>query len=422
MILDLVDVGTHYRGTVADGSVPVLAWTKGVEFAENAQLQIANIMRMPFVFHHVAVMPDVHYGLGSTVGSVVATKGAICPSAVGVDIGCGMMAYRTSLGADDLPSDLAPLRSAIEARVPVGRTDNGNKNDRGAWSTPPNLSVATFEAMEADLKAVLARNPGIANHGYDALRAQSTRHLGTLGTGNHFIEVCLDEERRVWIMLHSGSRGIGNRIATYFIGLAQKQAKKFFYDHALPDPDLAYLVEGTPVFSEYLQAVHWAQNYALANRTCMMTAILEAFAASRLDVGEITERVSCHHNYLSHEKHFGENVIVTRKGAVRAGVNDYGIIPGSMGAKSFIVRGRGNHDSFESCSHGAGRRLARNEAKQQITMEDFELAMAGVESRRDAEVLDEAPQAYKAIDDVLDAERDLVDIVHTIKQVIVVKG
>ncbi len=393
--------------------VPIKAWIKGVPIEDAAAQQLHNVARLPFVFKHVAAMPDVHWGMGATVGSVIATKGAIVPAAVGVDIGCGMAAAMTGLSAADLPDSLAAMRSAIEAAVPHGRTDNGGKNDRGAWGEGgPGLAGE----LAAGLAAIVAKEPKLGRAGQRA-----PAHAGTLGTGNHFIEVCLDEADRVWVMLHSGSRGIGNAIGSRFIELAKAEMRRWFVN--LPDQDLAYLPEGSQHFADYVEAVGWAQDYARANRELMMRATVAAMQASlgrTFEAGVVA--VNCHHNYVSRERHFGENVLVTRKGAVRAREGDLGIIPGSMGAKSFIVRGKGNPDSFMSCSHGAGRKMSRAAAKKTFTLADHAAATLGVECRKDDGVLDETPGAYKAIDDVMAAQEDLVEIVHTLRQVLCVKG
>jgi tRNA-splicing ligase RtcB (3'-phosphate/5'-hydroxy nucleic acid ligase) len=395
--------------------VPIKAWVDGVEFEDSAREQVQNVTRLPFVFKHVAVMPDVHAGKGATVGSVIATQGAIIPAAVGVDIGCGLIAQRTSLTASDLPDDLSALRSRIEETIPHGRTDHGQRNDKGAWQTQPPESVSgAWANLEPAFQTIVDKHPRV-NH------RRALGHLGTLGTGNHFVEICIDEEQRVWVMLHSGSRGVGNLIGTYFIELAKADMRKYFID--LPDEDLAYLPEGTQYFDDYVAAVHWAQEYAMINRSLMLRRTIDAMAyvlETEVDGGEAA--VNCHHNYVASERHFGRTVLVTRKGAVRAREGDLGIIPGSMGAKSFIVRGKGNRDSFDSCSHGAGRRMSRTAAKKRFTLAEHEAATIGVNCRKDAEVLDETPGAYKSIDAVIEAERDLIDIVHTLKQVVCVKG
>lgn len=393
--------------------VPVKAWVDGVSFEDAAKEQVLRIATMPFAHKHVAVMPDVHLGIGATVGSVVATKGAIIPAAVGVDIGCGMMAVKTTLTASDLPDSLKDMRSSIEAAVPHGRTDNGGANDRGAWGEPPGDIANAWKALGEGIFAWSEKHPKIR-------LGKGPLHVGTLGTGNHFIEVCLDESDNVWIMLHSGSRGVGNQIGQYFIELAKKDMMKFFIN--LPDKDLAYFPQDTEHFDDYVGAVSWAQSYALMNREVMMAAVVKTIGAY-VRPFELTEAaVNCHHNYVAWESHFGSNVLVTRKGAVRARLGDLGIIPGSMGARSYIVRGKGNPDSFHSCSHGAGRRMSRTQARKSFSVDDHAIATAGVECRKDADVVDETPGAYKDIDAVMAAQADLVDVVHTLKQVLCVKG
>ena len=392
----------------------VKSWTRGVAVEDEAREQLQRVARMPFVHKWVAAMPDVHRGVGATIGSVIPTVGAIIPAAVGVDLGCGMTAVRTSLGAADLPDDLKPLRLAIEAAVPHGRTNNGDpKNDRGAWGEPPTRVQESWSSLKARFDVIAEKHPKIG-------RGASLEHLGTLGTGNHFVEVCLDESERVWFMLHSGSRGVGNRVGSYFIELAKEEMRRWFI--ALPDEDLAYLVEGSRFFDDYVEAVGWAQDFALANRTVMMESVVEA-ARGVLPAFTLTdEAVSCHHNYVAREHHYGKNVWVTRKGAVRARLGDLGIIPGSMGAKSYIVRGLGAAESFCSSSHGAGRSMSRAAAKKRFTLEDHAAATAGVECRKDADVIDETPAAYKPIEAVMEAQRDLVEIAHTLRQVVCVKG
>ena len=401
--------------TLETNNVPIKAWTNGVPFEVEAQAQLRRVAALPFIHKWVAVMPDVHAGLGATVGSVIACKKAVIPAAVGVDIGCGMMAVKTSLRADQLPDDLKPLRLAIEAAVPHGRTDHGGKNDRGAWGDVPERHAAAWAKLDDGYQQILARHQS-------AGLAMRVNQLGTLGTGNHFIELCLDEAGAVWVMLHSGSRGIGNRIGSYFIERAKADMRRWFIN--LPDQDLAYLPQGSELFDDYLHAVEWAQHYARTNRELMMQNTIDALRGlGTLPAFEAhLEAVNCHHNYVSRERHYGENVIVTRKGAVRARLGELGIIPGSMGAKSFIVRGKGNPESFTSCSHGAGRSMSRTKAKKLFTLADHEAATAGVECRKDAEVIDETPGAYKAIDDVMAAQADLVEIVYTLKQVVCVKG
>lgn len=394
---------------------PIKAWTRGVPVEADAMAQLERIAALPFIHHHVAVMPDVHKGIGATVGSVIATRGAIVPAAVGVDIGCGMMAVKTKLAARQLPDNLAGVRAAIERAVPHGRTDNGGPNDRGAWRDVPSAVAFAWGTLKARYEALCSRYPELA-------KANTARHLGTLGTGNHFIEICIDEHQAVWVMLHSGSRGVGGRIGQHFIALAKRDMERWFV--SLPDADLAYIPEGSEHFDAYIDAVSWAQDFARMNREVMMATTLGAFfkALDRPVWLDNERAVNCHHNYVARENHFGANVLVTRKGAVRAREGDLGIIPGSMGARSYIVRGRGNPDSFCSCSHGAGRVMSRTEAKRRFTVEDHARAVEGVECRRDADVVDETPAAYKDIDAVMAAQADLVEVVATLKQVVCVKG
>ena len=402
---------------VTDGvHAPLKMWTRGVPVEDQAMGQLRNVASLPFIVGHVAVMPDVHWGMGATVGSVIPMKGAIVPAAVGVDIGCGMAWQRTSLTASDLPDNLHGLRLAIEERIPHGRTDNGGVNDRGAWGEPSSSAVDAMRAHVDGLEKIVAKHPKIAQ-----ASQRAANHIGTLGTGNHFVEVVIDEDDRVGIMLHSGSRGIGNRIGSYFIERAKDEMRRWYVN--LPDKDIAYFPQGSELFSDYFEAVHWAQGFARANRETMMMAALEALATAVPKPFTLTESaVNCHHNYVSQERHFGTDVFVTRKGAVRAGKGELGIIPGSMGAKSFIVRGKGNHESLCSCSHGAGRAMSRGEAKRRFTIEDHIAATQGVECRKDADVIDETPAAYKAIDAVMAAQDDLIEIVHTLKQCVCVKG
>ena len=396
------------------GGSPVKMWTKGVAVDPKAREQLSRAAKMPFIFKHVAAMPDVHVGIGATVGSVIPTKGAVIPAAVGVDIGCGMMAARTSLHASDLPDNLEGIRHAIERAVPHGRDVGRGKRDTGSWGNPPPEIVAAWATLAERFARIVAKYPKLE-------KTNNLVHLGTLGTGNHFIELCLDEVDRVWVMLHSGSRGVGNAIGTFFIALAKEDMRKWFIN--LPDEDLAYFTEGTDHFDDYVEAVGWAQDYAALNRRMMMTNVVRAIRSVIAKPFEAElEAINCHHNYVRKENHFGENVLVTRKGAVRAAEGVMGIIPGSMGAKSFIVRGRGNKESFDSCSHGAGRLMSRNEAKKRFTVEDHVLATEGVECRKDVSVIDETPAAYKPIEAVMAAQADLVEIVHTLKQVVCVKG
>jgi tRNA-splicing ligase RtcB len=401
-----------YDTLVIPGAAPIKLWTRGVPVEDEARQQLINTARMPFIYRHLAVMPDVHLGKGSTIGSVIPTVGAIIPAAVGVDIGCGMMAARSSLTAADLPDNLHALRSAIEAAVPHGKTFG--KRDAGAWGEAPAAVDATWRALAGSFKRITDKYPKLE-------RTNNRLHLGTLGTGNHFIEVCLDEESRVWFMLHSGSRGVGNAIGSLFIELAQADMRQHIAN--LPDHDLAYFTEGSRHFDDYVEAVGWAQDFARRNRLLMMQSVL---AAARRIIAKPfvadVEAVNCHHNYVQRETHFGREVLVTRKGAVAAHKDQLGIIPGSMGAKSFIVRGLGNEEAFCSCSHGAGRSMSRTQAKKRFSVADQVRATEGVECRKDKDVIDEIPMAYKDIDAVMAAQADLVEIVHTLHQVVCVKG
>ncbi len=400
-----------------DGA-PLKLWDSHQAFDANAMDQLKNVASLPFIHKHVAGMPDVHWGLGATVGSVIATKGAIVPAAVGVDIGCGMMAVKTSIKAEHLPDNLHAIRSAIEAAVPHGRTNNGRAGDKGAWNVDAAIDSRAINRWMMLCKryhAIIDKHP-------KAKAYNTVEHMGTLGTGNHFIEVCLDEEDSVWVMLHSGSRGAGNRIGMYFIERARREMEKYFIGDYLPDKDLAYLVENTELFNDYMDAVDWAQTYALSNRDVMMRAVLSVLGHFFPDMDTEEKAVNCHHNYVARENHFGANVLVTRKGAVRAREGDLGIIPGSMGTGSFIVEGLGNKESFCSCSHGAGRVMSRGEAKRLISLEEHAKAMTGIEARLDKDVLDESPAAYKDIGAVMAAQDDLVKIKYRLRQVINVKG
>ena len=381
---------------ISDAGAPVKIWTSDVE--EEAEKQLRNIAGLPFIFHHVAVMPDVHFGKGATVGSVIATKGAVIPAAVGVDIGCGMAAVRTDLTSQDFnEQDAATIRHSIERGVPVG-----------------------FNAHKAPTRGAL---DWASEHEDKRLTPKALAQLGTLGGGNHFIELCTDESDRVWIMLHSGSRNLGKTLAEGHIERAKKIAEQYFLK--LADRDLAYLSQGTPEFDAYRRDVLFAQDYAFENRKLMLDEIVRSlrhhFARRGREIA-FDEPINCHHNYLSFENHFGENVIVTRKGAIRAREGDRGIIPGSMGTRSYIVRGLGNADSFTSCSHGAGRRMSRAQARRTFTVTDLEEQTSGVECRKDPGVIDEIPGAYKNIDEVIENQRDLVAVEHTLKQFMCVKG
>ncbi|WND81414.1 RtcB family protein [Lysobacter capsici] len=393
------------------GSVPVKAWVRGVPVDEGARRQLRNIAALPHVGPWVAVMPDVHLGKGATVGSVVPTRGAIIPAAVGVDLGCGMAAVRTTLRAEQLPDSLAALRSAIERVVPVGNGRGGEHRKR-----PDRIDTRLAQSgLAGQLDRIHDKHRKLRTDKFD-------KQMGTLGGGNHFIEVCLDEAGFVWVMLHSGSRGTGNLIGSYFIELARRELEKRVLGFHVPDRDLAFFLEGEPLFDDYVEAVSWAQDYARHNREAMMERVLHAMRAQLPKFQLEKTAVNCHHNYVQREEHFGESLWVTRKGAVSARAGELGIIPGSMGARSYIVRGKGNADSFRSCSHGAGRVLSRTQARQQITLKQHREATAHVECRKDAAVIDESPAAYKPIEAVMAAQADLVEVVHTLRQVVCIKG
>lgn len=398
------------KGVISKARVPIKIWSDLSSVESSAIDQLTNTANLPFVFKHVAAMPDVHLGFGATVGSVIATKGAVCPAAVGVDIGCGMMAVRTDLDPKVVQDKITAIRLSIERSIPVGHESNrsitktveGWKN----WGTWSDLSVIGHQGK--DEKDMLKR---------------ATSQLGTLGGGNHFIEICLDTNNVVWVMLHSGSRNLGKVVAERHMDKAKDLMKQMFI--SLPDPDLAYFAQGTPEFQNYVADVEWCQGYALQNRREMMERVLKDLSyAVHGEPGaiEIDFKVNCHHNYLAKENHFGENVLVTRKGAVRAREGDLGIIPGSMGTRSYIVKGLGNPDSFCSCSHGAGRRMSRGEAKRTFTLKDLEQQTAGVECRKDEGVLDEIPGAYKNIDEVMANQTDLVEVLHELRQIMCIKG
>lgn len=396
------------------GRSPVKLWTDGVFVEHDARQQIRNLAGLPFIYKHIAVMPDVHVGKGATVGSVIPTKGALIPAAVGVDIGCGMMAVKTGLHANDLPSNLERIRLAIEDAIPTGFHPTSKRDQRE--SVPNDIQNVWRNDLSDRLDKIIQLHPKIDPK-------NSLNQLGSLGSGNHFIELCFDVDLNVWIMLHSGSRGIGNKIGRYFIELAKEDMRTHFIN--LPDKDLSYLVEGTNHFNDYWFALNWAQDYARHNREIMMKYVIGALIKCGLPDDKLWAKefaVNCHHNYASLENHFGQNVYVTRKGAVRARANDYGIIPGSMGAKSYIVKGKGNPESFNSCSHGAGRVMSRTKAKEKVTLEEHIKATAGVECRKTLDTLDETPAAYKDIETVMKAQDDLVEVVTILKQFLCVKG
>ena len=389
------------------GGFPILAWTEGVEVEQSALTQLRNTSKMPFIFKHLAVMPDVHFGKGSTVGSVIPTIKAIIPAAAGVDLGCGIDAIKLSLNANHLPGNLKLIRDAIENAIPL-------ENREQTWKEiPQNIVTVWNNSLDKRFAAIIKKHPKIE-------KGNTLNQIGSLGSGNHFCEICLDEHQNIWIMLHSGSRGVGNRIGSYFINIAKEEMLKIHA--ALPDKDLAYLQEGTTHFADYIEAIEWAQDFAKINRDVMMKNIITALRNIFPPFQLTSENISCHHNYISKEFHYNEEVYITRKGAINAELGKLGIIPGSMGAKSFIVQGKGNPESFNSCSHGAGRRMGRKEAERTFTIEDQIKATEGVECRKDAGVIDEIPYAYKDIDAVISAERDLVDVVHTLKGIVCVKA
>jgi len=389
---------------IHEGRVPVKIYTGDIE--PQARQQLVNISKLPIVHHHVAAMPDVHLGIGATVGSVIPTKSAIIPAAVGVDIGCGMIASRLSLSSNEIDEEsLKRVFNQISRDVPVGFEQHDE-------------AVADAKPFQKGLKRILEKHPGVGKR--VGKRSHWANQLGTLGGGNHFIEVCLDEEQRVWVMLHSGSRGIGNAIGSYFIELARKDAERVSL--ALPDRDLAYFKEGAKHFDDYVEAVGWAQDYARANRAEMMDLVVEAMRRHLPAFDQTDEAVNCHHNYVEREHHYGADVWLTRKGAIRARKGELGIIPGSMGARSYIVRGTGSSESFQSCAHGAGRKMSRHAAQKAFSVEDLKTQTAGVICRKDKGVLDEIPGAYKNIDEVMANQSDLVEVVHTLKQVLCVKG
>jgi tRNA-splicing ligase RtcB (3'-phosphate/5'-hydroxy nucleic acid ligase) len=388
--------------TIQGKHVDIRLWTNPATVEDQAMRQLQNIAALPWTFKHVAVMPDVHFGKGATVGSVIAMRDAVSPAAVGVDIGCGMTAVRTSLKAEDLPASLRHLRTQLERAVPVGFAQH-----KETAFTPQDANDWTpfWQAFESLTPTVKANSE------------KALRQMGTLGGGNHFIEICLDTKGQVWIMLHSGSRGIGNLLAQHHIGVA----RTLTHNQDLPDPDLAVFLADTQEMKAYRHDLFWAQDYARRNRAVMLRLISDELRTQFPQV-KFETPISAHHNYVSEETHFGEDVLVTRKGAIRAGRGEMGIIPGSMGTGSYIVRGRGNPDSFESASHGAGRRMSRNKAKKQYTAEDLATQTQGVECRKDAGVVDEIPAAYKDIDEVIRNQEDLVEVVAKLKQVICIKG
>lgn len=399
MHLELANKSIHQK---------ILVWTDPYSIEQEAQTQLRNLSELPILAGHIAVMPDVHVGKGATVGSVVATRGAIIPAAIGVDIGCGMMACKLPFSSKHLPDSLAWLRSYIESRIPVSHNSHKEATSEAqSWG-----AYKVFDSVIPKKK--------------QDLKSRSMSQLGTLGGGNHFIEVCLDEEDNVWVMLHSGSRNIGKEVAEYFISEAKDEMSLTHQN--LSDPNLAYLTEGTTRFDEYWRALQWLQSYAMRNRQIMMSLTLKCVAKAIVNDENYFVRndpyfiVNCHHNYAEKETHFDQEVIVTRKGAVRAQKNDYGIIPGSMGTRSYIVKGLGNEMSYCSCSHGAGRRMSRSKAKEKLTLEDAISQTEGVECKKDSSIIDELPSAYKNIDEVMEFQSDLVQPIAILKQVLCVKG
>ncbi len=385
--------------------VPIRLWANVHEVEADAIRQLKAAASLPWVAHHVAVMPDVHVGVGATVGSIIALRGAVAPAAVGVDIGCGMAAVKTNLTASDLPESLKRLRTKIEAAIPVGREHHHS----AVWET-------SGPALSARGKSLMHRFHEL-ERGVQHLAGRANLQLGTLGGGNHFIEVCLDTEQAVWLMLHSGSRNIGASLAEHHMQVA----RGLLHNRALPDPDLAVFLAGSAAFDAYRRDLYWAQEYAALNRDVMLKRLEDVMQQDFPRI-RFEAPISCHHNYVAEEHHFGEDVLVTRKGAIRAGAGELGIIPGSMGARSFIVRGKGNPLAFESASHWAGRRMSRSQAKKSFNLQDLERQTEGVECRKDRGVLDEAPKAYKDIRRVMEQQQDLVEIVSELKQVLCVKG
>lgn len=406
-----------------DNSHVVKGWTRGVHLDQNTIDQVALMAKMPFIFPYIAVMPDAHWGMGSCVGSVVPTKDAVMPATVGVDIGCGMIAHKLNIKRADFNEIEEDVRTAISRTVPTGRADNGGDRDPGGWQGWPHLRGHIPDiVMDAwDNKLADGYLNVLEDNHKELSRARTIEHLGTLGTGNHFIELSSDENHDVWIVIHSGSRGIGARIGGYFIKTAQELCKRWLVN--LPDKNLAFFPKGEQKFKEYWYALQWAQKYAWTNRELMMELTMQAIQRTLGDnLIMAVDKVHCHHNYAQYENHFGKNIIVTRKGAVRARKSDRGIIPGSMGERSFIVRGKEDRDALHSCSHGAGRVMSRRAAKDTISLDAHRADTEGVFCDKTSAVIDESPKAYKDIESVMAAQRNLVDIEHTLKGFINVKG
>ncbi|MCW8876104.1 MAG: RtcB family protein [Kangiellaceae bacterium] len=390
-----------------NGVKPVKIYTRDID--HTAMSQLKNLSQLPFIHSHIAAMPDVHAGIGATVGSVIPTRQAIIPAAVGVDIGCGMNAVRLSIKAYQLPNNLKQIRNEIERAIPVGNRAHKMVSVRDKSLRPLQAGIDTIFKKHPTLLKMMKKP-----------RQTWAQQMGTLGSGNHFIELCIDENQDVWVMLHSGSRGIGNSIGRYFIQKAKKDMQGHM--HNLPDRDLSYFSEGCENFDDYIEAVEWAQDYAYYNRKEMMEMVLRAIKPFLPTFQLSKEAINCHHNYVQKEMHYGESVYVTRKGAISAQQGQLGIIPGSMGARSYIVRGKGNEESFCSCAHGAGRQMTRTAARKTFRRKDLEEQTRGIECRKDSGVIDEIPAAYKDIDEVMENQSDLVEVVHQLKQVVCIKG
>lgn|SRR3989338_4393002 len=396
--------------------VPVKIWDKHVPMEDKVYEQLKKIASLPFIHKHVSAMSDAHVGKGSCVGAVIPTISAIIPATCGVDLGCGIIAVQTDLKASDLPENLKKMRTAIEKAIPHGRDNHGGRRDKGAWGEPPNEVVSIWRReLEDNFKKICEKHPKIE-------KSNNVNHLCSLGSGNHMLCINIDEEQHIWFMLHSGSRGVGNVIGTYFIEKAKQEMRKWYIN--LPDQDLSYLPEGSKYFDDYIEAMFWAQDFALWNRKLMMKRMIDAVSRSLSGkkINAEIQAVNCHHNYVARENHFGRNVFITRKGAIRAREGDMGVIPGCMGGKSYIVCGKGNPESFHSCSHGAGRLMSRTQAKHKFTLDDHIKALKGVEARLDEDILDETPGAYKNIEDVMRSQKDLVEVVHILQEILNVKG
>jgi tRNA-splicing ligase RtcB len=420
MNFDVCETKTGYNVVKYDNGRFIKVWNKGVPFEDGVYTQAGNLLKMPFV-KEVCLMPDAHIGMGSTVGSVIATQGAILPAAVGVDIGCGMQATRTDLRVEDAEGFASSIFAHISKNVPHGRSDNGGDSDIGRWRKMPNLVKSAWDDKLKDRYIDICKDVNV-NRGNKV----TFEHLGTLGTGNHFCSLSSDLDGYVWLMVHSGSRGVGARTGGHFMRRSKEMikevAEKWYLNAVLPDPDLAYLPQGTDEFSQYLKAVLWCQDFARESRNIMMRLMVQSLADAVDHSFDTLWNFDCHHNYIGWENHNKKNLLVTRKGAIRAKVGDFGIIPGSMGQKSYIVEGLGNKDSLNSCSHGAGRVMSRTQAKKEISIETHIRSTEGVVCDKTLETLDESPDAYKNIDNVIEAERDLVKVLHTLKEFVNIKG